>query len=476
MAAGFNVLDALNKNSKAGKDGSPKGRFRVKDVPIDAIYKNALNFYRVNQIEELAGDILLYGLKQNLEVIYAPCEKGEYRLVAGERRWEALKYLVQQGYEEFKIATCKLTDPKSEEEEQVEIIVANEYRTKTAAELLMEEKHLKESLVRMKKSGQTIKGYDLQTGRIRDVIAKMLKTSRTKVAQLDLINKRLIPGWKKELKVDNIPFSTAYELSGMSEEEQEELLKQYETTGEVTQREIRERKLGKVSESDTNEEIALPGCCGMREEIEKRKRQEDQDWQQEETRQQKEQQTGQRIETQMGQQAEPEYQTPHPKGITSLCYSCTEYETCNVKTGTCMACDQYKSRAEAYKTEEQRYDEEQKAIDRETRKRLREMDQEKKMEKLPSDQKAPGKKVHQIKLAAMFFDDVASGRKSFEIRKNDRGYKVGDILEMMEFKSGKETGRMVRVKVTYMMEEYTGIEEGYCVMGIERCGKEDASV
>lgn len=456
MAAGFNVLDALNKNSKAGKDGSPKGRFRVKDVPIDAIYKNALNFYRVNQIEELAGDILLYGLKQNLEVIYAPCEQGEYRLVAGERRWEALKYLVQQGYEEFKIATCKLTDPKSEEEEQVEIIVANEYRTKTAAELLMEEKHLKESLVRMKKSGQTIKGYDLQSGRIRDVIAKMLKTSRTKVAQLDLINKRLIPGWKKELKVDNIPFSTAYELSGMSGEEQEELLEQYETTGEVTQREIRERKLGKVSESDTNEDVTLPGCCGAGEEIRDR---------------QQEFEQGQQTKTQTGQQAETEYQTPHPKGITSLCYSCTEYETCNVKTGTCMACDQYKSRAEAYKTEEQRYDEEQKAIDRETRKRLREMDQEQKMEKLPSDQKAPGEKVHQIKLAAMFFDDVASGRKSFEIRKNDRGYKVGDILEMMEFKSGKETGRMIRAKVTYMMEEHTGIEEGYCVMGIERCGK-----
>lgn len=84
-------------------------------------------------------------------------------------------------------------------------------------------------------------------------------------------------------------------------------------------------------------------------------------------------------------------------------------------------------------------------------------------------------KVHQIKLAAMFFDDVASGRKSFEIRKNDRGYKVGDILEMMEFKSGKETERMVRVKVTYMIEEYTGIEEGYCVMGIERCRKDYCS-
>ena len=36
-----------------------------------------------------------------------------------------------------------------------------------------------------------------------------------------------------------------------------------------------------------------------------------------------------------------DYETPHPEGITSLCYSCTEYETCNVKTGTCTSCDQY---------------------------------------------------------------------------------------------------------------------------------------
>lgn len=32
-----------------------------------------------------------------------------------------------------------------------------------------------------------------------------------------------------------------------------------------------------------------------------------------------------------------DYETPHPEGITSICYSCTEYETCNVKTGTCTS-------------------------------------------------------------------------------------------------------------------------------------------
>ena len=104
MAAGFSVKDALNKNSKAGIDESPRARFRTKDISIFKMYRNDMNFYSVADIEELAGDILLSGLKQNLELVYAPCEKGEYRIVAGERRWEALKYLVSKGYKDFELA------------------------------------------------------------------------------------------------------------------------------------------------------------------------------------------------------------------------------------------------------------------------------------------------------------------------------------------------------------------------------------
>lgn len=74
MAAGFSVKDALNKNSKAGIDESPRARFRTKDISIFKMYRNDMNFYSVEQIEELAGDILMYGLKQNLELVYAPCD------------------------------------------------------------------------------------------------------------------------------------------------------------------------------------------------------------------------------------------------------------------------------------------------------------------------------------------------------------------------------------------------------------------
>ena len=158
------------------------------------------------------------------------------------------------------------------------------------------------------------------------------------------------------------------------------------------------------------------------------------------------------------------YQTPHPEGITSLCYSCTEYETCNVKTGTCTKCDQYKNRTEAHKTDEQRYSDEQDRIDRETAKKLREQADEERMNNIPSAFGENGQKVHQIRLGASFFEDACSNRKSFELRKNDRGYKEGDILELMEFADGRNTGRMVRKLVTYILEDYTGLEDGFCIM------------
>ena len=167
-----------------------------------------------------------------------------------------------------------------------------------------------------------------------------------------------------------------------------------------------------------------------------------------------------------------DYQTPHPEGITSLCYSCTKYETCNVKTGTCTKCDQYENRAEAHKTDEQRYSEEQDRIDRETAKKLREKADEERMNNIPSTSGESGQKVHQIRLGASFFEDACSNIKSFELRKNDRDYKKGDILELMEFADGRNTGRMVRKLVTYILEDYTGLEDGFCIMATSLVNKD----
>lgn len=122
-------------------------------------------------------------------------------------------------------------------------------------------------------------------------------------------------------------------------------------------------------------------------------------------------------------------------------------------------------KAEAEKTDEQRYSEEQDAIDRQTKKKLQERADAEKMEHLPSEGNIEHKQ-HELKIVASDYEDVISGKKSFELRKNDRGYKQGDSLKMLEFKDGKNTGRTIDADIIYMLEDYTGLTEGYCILGI----------
>ena len=445
MATGFSVMDALNKNSKAGVDESPRARFRTKDISIFKMYRNKLNFYDLADIEELAGDILMYGLKQNLEVVFEPNEQGEYRIVAGERRWLALKHLVEQGYKDFEIATCKLTTPQDEDEEQVEIIIANAYRTKSLKDVIEEEQRLKACLERMKTDGKKIKGYDLQSGRLRDVIASMLKMSKTKIAQIESVNNNLIPEFREELNNERLTFSAAYELSGMPPEMQQEALAKYKENGELSYTEIKDMKSPQkpeqeqdaagqqdtVSDSDTAGQQSSENSMNPPEE----------------------------------KKAGDDYETPHPEGITSICYSCTEYETCNVKTGTCTSCDQYKNRAEAYKTDEQRYNEEQDAIDRETKKKLREQAEEEKMQKLPS---AALEEVKTIRVSKDKFEEYTGEyRKPYMITKDD-GFKVGNVVKLVAFAAGKATGETADMRITCKDDDITcsGLTDGWCVVGL----------
>lgn len=114
------------------------------------------------------------------------------------------------------------------------------------------------------------------------------------------------------------------------------------------------------------------------------------------------------------------------------------------------------------KTEEQKYNEQQDKIDRETKKKLEEKEDEQRMSVLPSEMP---KTVHQIRCGKTFFEDILKGVKPFTLRKNDRDYKVGDILEKMEFDNGKNTGRVIKQEIIYKLEDYTGLVDGYCILG-----------
>lgn len=439
----WNVMEQLNANAKkaAVGDNTPKAHFRTQDVSINKMYSNDKNFYSVEDIEPLAQKILLVGLMENLEVVRDPCDSGEYRIIAGERRWRALKMLVEKGYTEFEKATCQIQTPASEDEETLRLIIANDYRSKTVADILEEEDRLKKTLQRMKEKGLTIMGIDLNSGRLRDVIADFLKMPPTKVAQIESINKHLIPEFAEELKEGRLTFSAAYMISGMNEETQAEMLERYQENG-LTYKEVKEIKQQqeeKAAAEQIEGQMDIDQFTEIEEEIEELE------------------------DDAEDTEDEDEWEDAHPESITSLCYSCKRYSDCNVKTGTCQSCDRYINKAEAEKTEEERYSEEQDAIDRETAKKLRERADEEKMQQLPSQQ---GKKVHDVKLGATFFEDVKTGRKTFELRKNDRGYKEGDTIVLHEYKDGTTTGRTITKKIVYMLEGFTGLEDGYCILGL----------
>ena len=79
--------------------------------------------------------------------------------------------------------------------------------------------------------------------------------------------------------------------------------------------------------------------------------------------------------------------------------------------------------------------------------------------------------LHRIKILSSFADAVYSGNKTFEIRKNDRGYQKGDIVEFIVMhEDGVEyldhPLSKKRYEITYVMSGW-GIENGCCVFGIK---------
>lgn len=59
-------------------------------------------------------------------------------------------------------------------------------------------------------------------------------------------------------------------------------------------------------------------------------------------------------------------------------------------------------------------------------------------------------KIHELKIIDQCFNDIITELKQFEIRKNDRNYKVGDILHMREYNDGAYTGKETMQEVTYI--------------------------
>lgn len=84
-------------------------------------------------------------------------------------------------------------------------------------------------------------------------------------------------------------------------------------------------------------------------------------------------------------------------------------------------------------------------------------------------------KIHNLKILNNFADAVVAGDKTFEIRKNDRGYQKGDYI-IFQAVDEKETKNPHAInerayRITYVLNGW-GLKKGYVALGI----KESAAI
>lgn len=81
--------------------------------------------------------------------------------------------------------------------------------------------------------------------------------------------------------------------------------------------------------------------------------------------------------------------------------------------------------------------------------------------------------THRLKTWPTYFRAVLAGEKTFEVRKDDRGFQKGDLLELVEYDPGiiaplALTGRKITVEISYVLTGgQFGIEPGYVVLGLK---------
>lgn len=73
------------------------------------------------------------------------------------------------------------------------------------------------------------------------------------------------------------------------------------------------------------------------------------------------------------------------------------------------------------------------------------------------------RKVHFLKLDSKYIEAIENGTKSFEIRKNDRNFKTGDIIIFTDA-NGKVIFSYFWHTITYILADVPryGLKKGYC--------------
>lgn len=205
---------------------SDTGR-ELMQVDVDDLVSNEANFYAVDEakLEELKNSIALSGIMDPPTVTRT--EDGKYRLISGHRRTAAVRALVAEGREDLRKVPVFVRSPKSAAMEELELIMANSTaRVLTSAEISQAAKRVERLLYDLKEQGVEF------PGRMRDHVAEACNVSKTKLANLHMIEENLISGFKQQWALGKLPDVTALELARCEPDLQMRLLDAFARTKE----------------------------------------------------------------------------------------------------------------------------------------------------------------------------------------------------------------------------------------------------
>lgn len=456
----FNLTELLNQRSKETAEAAPQGEKTAEiATPEEGVSSTADiydlipskgNFYSVEDVQDLKQSIELLGVLQPLLVTEEE-ENGKRRIIAGHRRRLAVMQLVDEGKERFRRVPILIKPKKNAIIDRLALIMANRFREKTDWERMTEALETEKLVLELKDSMNI-------PGRTRDLLAEIIETSPAQLGRYKAIYNNIIAELMAEFKANRIVVSVIYEVSGLPEDYQKQAAEVFRENEVLTLADVKQLKKNYEASQQIPGQMDINQLQEQPEEPQTQENTTDgeTDEEQEETATEG---AGEAAEQQ------PEYVDPQPESMTSLCYSCTHYEECHDKTATVTNCNAYENRREAQKTDEERYNEEQAAIDRETQKELREMQQEEKMQHLPSDErKEKTIRVSPDKMKAVAIDHT----RPYMILKND-DYREGDTVKLIEFAEGRATGNTADMKIICMDDDTTSsaLEDGYCVIALK---------
>lgn len=80
-------------------------------------------------------------------------------------------------------------------------------------------------------------------------------------------------------------------------------------------------------------------------------------------------------------------------------------------------------------------------------------------------------RLHELKIKEEYYDEVKLGLKTFELRKNDRDFQVGDLINFNVIYDNGYIEKPDEVyKIIYILKgvpQY-GLDKDYCILGIEK--------